>query len=346
MDCINDQAEWIAYLSRAIKRTRTMAVWSSVPWFIGWATLTVMGPVVAVRLVYRVVQAVVSRAFFNDKALCGKVVLITGASSGLGEAIAHSLYKRGARLILASRNTDKLNELKETLLKTYKPPELHVPTVVKLDLEDLHSIPEIVDNLLKTHGHVDVLINNAGISYRGAAMETDISVDIKLMVVNYFGQVALTKAVLPSMVRRQSGHIVAIGSVQGRLAIPYRSCYTASKHALQGFFDSLRAEVSGSRVLVSVVSPGYISTNLSLNAVTGDGSTYGAMDATTASGTSPEKVAEHIVGCITNGHEELVLAPLSHQLAIVLRTLAPSLLSRLMKSRAGNQKNVYVHKED
>lgn len=346
MKNISSHTEWVASLGRAIKHTRNLAVWSSIPWFIGWATLTVMGPIVAVRLVYRVLQVVMYRAFSGEKALCGKVVLITGASSGLGEAIAHALYKRGARLILASRNTDKLNELKEILLKTYKPPELHVPTIVKLDLENINSIPGMVDNLLKTHGHIDVLINNAGISFRGAAIDTDISVDIKLMVVNYFGQVALTKAILPSMVERKSGHLVAVSSVQGKLAIPYRSCYTASKHALQGFFDSLRAEVADSGVLVTVVSPGYISTNLSLNAVTGDGSLYGTMDATTASGMSPEKVAEHIVGSLINGYEELVLAPLSHRLAIILHTLAPSLISRIMKSRALSQKYMYTHKED
>ncbi|XP_042231858.1 dehydrogenase/reductase SDR family protein 7-like isoform X2 [Homarus americanus] len=312
----------------------------------GWATLTVMGPVVAARLMYRVVQSMVSRMVFGDSALLGKVILVTGASSGLGEALAHALYKRGARLILASRNTDKLNELKEILLKTYKTPELHVPTVVKLDLEDLNSIPVVADRILKTHGHIDVLINNAGISFRGAALNTDISVDIKLMVVNYFGQVALTKAILPSMVEKQSGHIVAVGSVQGKLALPYRACYSASKHALQAFFDSLRAEVANSKVRVSVVSPGYISTNLSINAVTGDGSKYGAMDAATASGMTPEKVAEQIVGCLLSGSEELVVASLPHQLAIILRTLSPALISRIMKSRAVNQKDLYLHKED
>nr|XP_053650235.1 dehydrogenase/reductase SDR family protein 7-like [Cherax quadricarinatus] len=301
MKNISSHTEWVASLGRAIKHTRNLAVWSSIPWFIGWATLTVMGPIVAVRLVYRVLQVVMYRAFSGEKALCGKI---------------------------------------------FQPPELHVPTIVKLDLENINSIPGMVDNLLKTHGHIDVLINNAGISFRGAAIDTDISVDIKLMVVNYFGQVALTKAILPSMVERKSGHLVAVSSVQGKLAIPYRSCYTASKHALQGFFDSLRAEVADSGVLVTVVSPGYISTNLSLNAVTGDGSLYGTMDATTASGMSPEKVAEHIVGSLINGYEELVLAPLSHRLAIILHTLAPSLISRIMKSRALSQKYMYAHKED
>lgn len=345
-ESVNSWQYLVTYLGKAIKHIRALAIWSSLPWFIGWATLTAMGPVVAVRMIYRSLQMVISQAFFADKALCGKRVLITGASSGLGEAIAHAFYKRGARLILASRNTEKLNEIKETLLQTYKPPELHVPTIVKLDLEELSTIPVVVKDLLKSLGHIDVLINNAGISYRGAAMNTDVSVDIKLMVVNYFGQVALTKAVLPSMLKNKSGHIVAISSVQGKVAIPYRSCYAASKHALQGFFDSLRAEVADSNVRVSVISPGYISTNLSVNAITGDGSAYGTMDVTTASGMKPEKVAEQIIGCLISGYEELVLAPVSHQLAIILRTLTPSLISRIMKSRAVSQKDTYELKQD
>lgn len=331
---------------RAIRHTYGLASWSSIPWLLGWATITVMGPIVAAKVAYRTLQVMIARAFSSERALCGKVVLITGASSGLGEALAHALYRRGVRLILASRNTEKLQDLKETLLKTYKPPELHVPTIIKLDLEDLNSIPSVAKEIITSHGHIDVLINNAGISYRGVAVDTDISVDIKLMVVNYFGHVALTKAVLPYMIKRKMGHIVAVSSVQGKLAIPYRSCYTASKHATQGFFDSLRAEVAASKVKVSVINPGYIATNLSLNAVTGTGSVYGEMDETTSAGMSPEKVADNIVRCLINGYEELLLAPVSHQLAIILRTLAPSLIFRIMKRRAATQRNNYVHKKE
>ncbi|KAG0718551.1 Dehydrogenase/reductase SDR family protein 7-like [Chionoecetes opilio] len=227
-----------------------------------------------------------------------------------------------------------------------QPPELHVPTIIKLDLEDLNSIPAVVEEIVASHGSIDILINNAGMSYRGVAAETDISVDIRLMVVNYFGHVALTKAILPLMIKRKTGHIVAVSSVQGKLAIPYRSCYTASKHALQGFFDSLRAEIAESKVKVTVISPGYIATNLSVNAVTGNGSVYGEMDETTSGGMSPEHVADSIVGCLINGNEELLLAPMLHRLAIILRTLFPSLITRIMKRRAASQRNAHVHKKD
>ncbi|XP_045139074.1 dehydrogenase/reductase SDR family protein 7-like isoform X2 [Portunus trituberculatus] len=336
----------VIHLCRAIKNTCSLASWNSLPWILGWLTMTVMGPVLAARVAYRTLHVMISRTFSSKKVLCGKVVLITGASSGLGEALAHALYKCGVRLILAARNTEKLENIKETLLKTYKPPELHVPTIIKLDLEELNSIPGVVEEIIASHGRVDILINNAGISYRGVAAETDISVDIRLMLVNFFGQVALTKAILPLMLKRKTGHIVAVSSVQGKLAIPYRSCYTASKHALQGFFDSLRAEVAESKVKVTVISPGYIATNLSVNAVTGDGSMYGEMDETTSGGMSPEYVADSIVGCLTNGSEELVLAPVLHHVAILLRTLSPPLVTHIMKRRAATQRNAYVHKKD
>lgn len=336
----------VTHVYRVIKNACSVASWNSLPWILGWATLTIMGPLFAAKVAYRTLQVMITRALSTKKALCGKVVLITGASSGLGEALAHALYKCGVRLILASRNTEKLENIKETLLKTYKPPELHVPTVIKLDLEDLNSIPAVVEEIVASHGHIDILINNAGISYRGIAAETDISVDIKLMVVNYFGQVALTKAILPLMIKRKMGHIVAVSSVQGKLAIPYRSCYTASKHALQGFFDSLRAEVAESKVKVTVISPGYIATNLSLNSVTGNGSVYGEMDETTKGGMSPEYVADSIVGCLVNGCEELLLAPVLHHLAVILRTLSPSLITRIMRRRAATQRNTYLHKKE
>ncbi|XP_076055635.1 dehydrogenase/reductase SDR family protein 7-like [Oratosquilla oratoria] len=319
------------------QESRTWSVFHSLPWLVGWVSLTVMGPWVAAKIIYQTCNLVLSWIFQKDEVLRGKVVFVTGASSGLGEALAHSLYKRGARLILAARNIEKLNEIKETLLKTYRPPEVHLPIVVKLDLEDLNSIDGIVQDLLNTVGHIDILINNAGISYRGTVDQTDISVDIKLMVVNYFGQVALTKAVLPSMKARKEGTIIAVSSIQGKLAIPFRSCYAASKHALQAFFDTLRAEVYDDNIKVSVISPGYIATNLSVNAVTSDGSNYGVMDPTTSSGTEPDKVAEQILNCLITGEEEILLCPFAHRLAVYLRNLMPSVIFSILKRRARKQ---------
>jgi len=196
------------------KQESTNSLWNSLPSVMGIVSLPVTAPINAAKFTYRTGSAAYGKLLGKDRELNGKVVLITGASSGLGEAMAHAFYKRGCRLILAARNTQKLDEIKETLIKFYKPPEVHLPMVVKLDLEDINGIPTVVKQILANTGKVDVLINNAGISYRGTAVNTDISVDIKLMVVNYFGQIALTKAVLPGMIERKSGHIVSIGSIQ------------------------------------------------------------------------------------------------------------------------------------
>ncbi|XP_049956986.1 dehydrogenase/reductase SDR family protein 7-like isoform X4 [Schistocerca serialis cubense] len=207
-----------------------------------------------------------------------KVVLITGASSGLGEALAHAFYRAGCRVVLAARCEDELRRVKNMLLTTHsvsKTDVTHPPVVLPLDLSDLNALPGRVAKVLEIFGHIDILINNGGISYRGNILTTSIDVDIKLMLINYFGQVALTKAVLPSMIDRQSGHIVSVSSVQGKIAIPYRSAYTASKHAVQAFSDTLRAEVAAHNINVTLVSPGYIHTKLSVNALTGNGEAYG-----------------------------------------------------------------------
>lgn len=152
----------------------------------------------------------------------------------------------------------------------------HPPIILPLDLSDLNSIGGKVQSVLEIHGAIDILVNNGGISVRGDALSTAIDVDIRIMLVNYFGSVALTKACLPSMMARKEGRIVSISSVQGKFAIPHRSAYSASKHAMQAFCDSLRAEVAKDNIKVTLISPGYINTALSLNALTGTGASYGS----------------------------------------------------------------------
>lgn len=154
-------------------------------------------------------------------------------------------------------------------------PNTFPPAIVSLDLTDITSLPDKVNEIIEKYGHIDILINNGGISVRSDIMSTAMDVDIKVMLVNYFGTVAMTKAVLPSMIKRKEGRIVCVSSVQGKFAIPYRSSYTASKHALQAFCDSLRAEMDEHNIQVTVVSPGYINTALSMNALTGNGKAYG-----------------------------------------------------------------------
>ncbi|XP_028843215.1 dehydrogenase/reductase SDR family member 7B [Denticeps clupeoides] len=264
-----------------------------------------------------------------------RVVVITGASSGLGRECARLFHQAGARLVLCGRERSSLQELAQELtesahgeLKTY------TPCIVTFDLSDVDKVAMAGSEILRQCGHVDILINNAGVSYRGNIMDTHVSVQKQIMETNYFGPVALTQAILQSMVSRHSGHIVAISSIQGKISIPYRSAYSASKHAMQAYFDCLRAEVERFGLQVTVVSPGYIRTNLSINAITGDGSKYGVMDKTTATGWDPAEVARAVLTAVNHRQKEVVLAGLLPILATYIRLLCPSLFFRLMAARA------------
>lgn len=243
------------------------------------------------------------KAFKAKKKLDGKVILITGANSGLGKACAKAFYQAKCKVILCGRNRTSLEDVKKELTEM-KLSSSFQPEIVVMDLENLSAIPQAISEALRIHNSIDILINNAGISYRGEIHNTMLDVDIKLMTVNYFAQVAIIKAVLPTMKLQKSGSIVNISSVQGKIAIPYRSAYTASKHAIQSFSDTLRAEVAEDNIHVCVISPGYIKTNLSHNAVCGDGSMYGVMDKTTESGMEPSYVATCVLSAIESGDNE------------------------------------------
>lgn len=304
--------------------------WSLFWWIIGCISL----PIAILWLIFQLFGNIRSRhARCNLK---DKVVMITGASSGLGESLAHSFYKCGCHVILAARRKNELERVRRDLLAMHVTVPTHPPVVLPLDLSDLNSLPDCSTQALSMFGHVDILVHNGGISNRGDIISTDVNVAMKIMMVNYFGQMVLTKAVLPSMIERRSGHIVTVSSIQGRIAIPYRSAYAASKHALQAFSDSLRAEVARYNIKVSVISPGYIVTALSVNALEGSGEAYGEMDSATANGYKPEYVAEKILSAVVQSKEELIISPAIPRLGILIRTLAPSLYFWMMKRRARN----------
>jgi dehydrogenase/reductase SDR family protein 7B len=268
------------------------------------------------------------------KNLSGKVVVITGASSGLGEACAHAFYCAGCRVILCARRIGELQRVKaelEGLQLKIPAPEVRI---VPFDLADLPGIAAAMEQVRACHGRVDIVINNGGISYRGAVADTSIDVDSAVMNVNYFGTIAVTKALLPHMLEQHSGHLVAISSIQGKLALPFRSAYGASKHAVQSFFDSLRAEIAHQGIHVTVISPGYIRTNLSLNALSADGTTYGKMDETISTGMSTEYVARQILRAVAIEQSELLIGPFTHRLATYLRNFLPDVFCHIMAKRA------------
>jgi short-subunit dehydrogenase len=255
----------------------------------------------------------------------GKRVWITGASSGIGEALAYGLARRGARLVLSARNAERLEDVR----RACSHPEQH--QVVPLDLSRPETVAAAVALVMADGYGVDVLLNNGGLSQRGTVAETALSVDRYLMEVNYFAAVALTKAVLPAMQARRAGHIVAVSSVVGFFGTPRRSSYAASKHALHGFCDALRAEVWHDGVRVTVACPGYIRTNISRNALTADGSLHGQLDPGQAKGLSAEACAERIIRAVEQGKPEVVIARLRERTGVYLRRFVPALFFRIIR---------------
>lgn len=255
-----------------------------------------------------------------------KVIWITGASSGIGEALAVAWSREGARLVLSARNEAELARVREACAN----PNQHL--VAPLDLTDAAAIPRATETVLREVHHVDVLVHSGGVSQRSLVMETSLETDRAIMELNYFGTIALTKAVLPSMLARRSGHIVPISSVIGHVGVPLRSAYSASKHALHGFFDTLRAETEKDGIRVTIVCPGYIRTKVSENALRGDGSAYGKLDETHAKAMLPEVAAPKIIdGVAARKHEVRVGG--KEIWAIALQRFLPGLVARMLRMK-------------
>ncbi|MDO8366048.1 MAG: SDR family oxidoreductase [Saprospiraceae bacterium] len=259
--------------------------------------------------------------FFKNKR-----VWITGASSGIGEALALAFAESGAQLILSSRNEVEINRVSAACSKAGASAVIVQP----FDLERHDIIPAIVESILKKVGKVDILINNGGISQRSLAKETSLEVDKKLMAVNYFGTVALTKALLPNMLMHQLGHIVTVTSLTGKFGSPYRSSYAAAKHALHGFFDSLRAEMHDAHIKVTLICPGFVRTNVSKNALTGAGEKLGTMDEATDKGMEPERLAHKILHAIEQGKEEVYFGG-KEVLGVYLKRFFPHYFSKMLR---------------
>ncbi len=254
-----------------------------------------------------------------------KVVWITGASSGIGKALAYELSKRGAELILSSRKEKSLLEVKA---KCHHPEKVKV---VPLDLERHEEMEGIVRTVLGEVEHIDFLINNGGISQRSFVKDTDIQVDEKIFRINFLGTIALTKAVLPAMIARKSGKIVTVTSVVGKYATPKRSSYAAGKHALHGFMDSLRAEVYYDGIKVQIICPGYVNTNISINALTSDGSPQGTLDKTTANGIKPDQFAQKMANAMLKNRDEVYICGAKERLGLYAKRFFPSLLNKMVR---------------
>jgi dehydrogenase/reductase SDR family protein 7B len=254
-----------------------------------------------------------------------KVIWITGASSGIGKALAIELSKHNVKLVLSARNESKLSEVKKACSN---PKQV---LVLPLDLGNIEPFNSKVNEVISTFGKIDVLVNNGGISQRSLAKDTNISVDQQLMNINYIGTVALTKAVLPHFIENKQGQFVVTTSIVGKIGTPLRSSYAASKHALHGFFDSLRAENHANNISVTLVCPGFVKTNVSINALTGDGSPQNKMDTATQNGISPNRFARIMVKAIYKKKEEVYIAGAKEKLGVYVKRFFPKLLSTMIR---------------
>lgn len=255
-----------------------------------------------------------------------KVVWITGASSGIGEAVAKAFNAAGATVLVSSRRREELERVQATCAF---PEKVHV---FPLDLTQAFSI-ETVSNEVLSKFEIDLLFNNGGISQRSLTAETSIDNDRKIFEVNYFGHVQMTKAVLPQMLKRKTGHIVTISSLTGKWGFYLRSAYSASKHALHGFFDSLRMEVEDEGIQVTLVTPGFIATEISKHALDKSGNPTGEMDNNQAQGISSEECANQILAGISAGKREFGVGGKELR-ALFLHRYFPNVFRKILKRQA------------
>jgi short-subunit dehydrogenase len=261
--------------------------------------------------------------------LAKQVIWITGASSGIGEYLTYALAKRGAWLILSSRRKEELERVKGNC-----PPEAQTHIrILPLDLAQSSTLQLSAEAAIQLFGHIDILINNGGISQRSLAKETSVEVDRKLMEVDYFGTVALSKFLIPHFLKRQKGHYVTVSSVMGIIGTPYRSGYAAAKHALHGFFDSLRAELwkESKNIHVTLICPGWIRTNVTYNALTGTGAALNQMDASTDQGMPPEKFASQMIRAIEKKKREVFIGGRKELMGVYMQRWFPGIFARIVR---------------
>ncbi|MFT5521961.1 MAG: dehydrogenase/reductase SDR family protein 7 [Enterobacterales bacterium] len=252
-----------------------------------------------------------------------KLIWITGASSGIGKAVAMEMVSRGAKLVLSARREEVLNEVKQACIDHGAKEEDIL--VLPLDMLAQDKFKAAAEKVLNQFGSIDLLFNNAGISQRSLCLETEMSTYRTLFEVDVFGQIALTKEVLPVMLKQKSGHIVITSSVAGKLGVPYRTGYCAAKHAVIGFFDALRAELANTAIKVSTIMPGYIQTSISENALNGDGTDFGVTDSDIANGIDANECAKQIVDGLAKDKKEIIVAGKRELNALRLKRFFPNI---------------------
>lgn len=257
-----------------------------------------------------------------------KVVWITGASSGIGEALAYSFAARKAKLVLSARRAEELERVKEAC----RLPAEQV-LILPMDVAEHQLAGAHYQQVVAHFGRVDILVNNAGLSHWSKVKDLSLEVIQKIMNVNFLGGVALTKAVLPDMLARKEGHVVVVSSILGKMVTPKQAAYNASKHAIQGFYDTLRAEVASEGLKVLIVSPGAVNTDVAKNSLDREGKPINKTNKMIEAGLDPLHVAQQILSAIKQNEEDVVLAGNKEKLAILVKRLSPSLFSRFLSGK-------------
>ncbi|MFH0911077.1 MAG: SDR family oxidoreductase [Planctomycetota bacterium] len=259
------------------------------------------------------------------RAFTDRAVWITGASSGIGAALARAFAREGACLVLSARSQPRLAEVQAACQALGGTAHL-----LPHDLAQHATLPHKARAALRLAGRIDLLVNNAGIGQRATALDTSLAVVERILSVNFLGAVALTRAVLPHMIEQGGGHIAVVTSVLGKFGARTRSAYAASKHALHGYFDSLRAELGDRNIRVTLLCLGYVRSEVSIHALDGDGAEHGRMDRGQARGMDPDRCARAMIRAVQKGREEVVIGGLLERGAVWLKRLAPGVLSRLL----------------
>ncbi len=267
----------------------------------------------------------------SKKDFSGQVVWITGASSGIGEALALQFAQAGSKLVLSARRENELQRVKDRCTQAGARDVLVLP----LDVTDQAAMPIAVEQIKAAYGRIDMLINNAGLSQRSKCIDTDMSVYRTLFEVDVIGQIALTKAVLPGMLQQGSGHIAITSSVAGKVGGPHRTGYCAAKHAVMGFFDALRAEVHDQGIHVTTITPGFILTEVSDNALRGDGTRFSRTDSNVAKGMDVDECARVIMKGFRKGKMEIAVGSGIEMHALWIKRFFPGLVLKL-SSKIGN----------
>lgn len=256
-----------------------------------------------------------------------KVVWVTGASSGIGKETAIQLAGQGAFLILSARNEDELLNLKSQLAQAEK----HF--VLVLDLEKSAGFSNLVSRIIAKFGTIDLLINNGGISQRANASETPLETDRRIMEINYFGNIALTKAVLPYFQKQKSGQIVVVSSIAGKFGFYLRSAYSASKHALHGFYESLALEEAKNNIHVTIACPGKINTEISKHALTASGSEHGIMDHNQSTGMSVQECVSVLLRAVEKKQREVLIGKREIKAVLIRRLLPVNLFWKIISKQ-------------